>query len=365
MKDSVVKSIRFRWWPIRRLLILPIVSARISAGIAVASFIVAVAGISVSVSGLIVRVTGLSPSELVDAGWVLAVLGIIAAAIYATDGLVRKFTMERTGYEKDARVVDFVNAPTLLPPDYRFVRPNRSREELYPYVDLSADSEYIQAANDLTRRQRSDLYHRWISICPRGFLHLERRVDSYWRPIAVSILLPLTLEGFAKITNPDKSEQTKVIDLGLGDIRDILDRRHPVLLIDTWVVDRRYRSTGHGKQPGIAGGWANALTLRHIAEFWNTGEKGMRQVRESIAAKKSLPNVTFLVETSNQYVSAILRALAFRSAGESKIGDDFYTAPRTTIKGLLPTEFERLATLIADLHKLPIHRGTAPKPRAW
>lgn len=362
----MTRFIRFRWWPIRRLLILPIVSTRVSAGIAIFSFLVGIAGLSVSVGSFIIRFTGLSASDLAVVGWVLASMGFLGAAIYFTDDFVRKFTIQRTGFEKDARIVDFANAPTTLQSEYRFVRPRRSREELYPYVDLSTDSDYIQASNDLTPKQRSELYDRWISICPHGFLHLEKRVDSCWRPIAVSIVLPLSLAGFAKITNPNEKERTKVIDLGIGDLRDTLDRRHPVLLIDTWIVDRHYRSNGHGKQPGVAGGWANALVLRHIAEFWNAKEQtAIDRLRQLITAKGPAPEKTFLVETSNQYLIAVLRALAFRSLGKSKIDIDFYFATESTSKGVAPVEFGRVLAVIASVSRLSIHNGTAPKPPGW
>ena len=230
-------------------------------------------------------------------------------------------------------------------------RPANSDDfQLYPYVDLSHNSAYIRAANDLTRRQRVRLYQRWYRLCPDGFLHLEKLVSGEWRPIAVSIALPLSLEGYASIEAADEDEKKRVIDLGHGGILPELDRRHRILLIDTWIVDRAFKGAGHGKTQ-TSGGFANTMVLRHVAQFWNS--------------RNRFPQITFVAETNNKHLTPALRALTFLPAGRSKINADFFALEKTAMKGLMPREFERLANAMKIIEKIPVHKGTAPYPKDW
>lgn len=326
------------WWHLRRFLLFPIVNSQLSAILAIL--------------GLAVLVVAIWIAQVNSVGWFLAFFCCLGGATYVTDTSVRHFVRRHAPiFEKNIRPEDFTHAPHDLTPEYRFAAPSSSSEsQLYPYVDLSHDSTHIRAENDLTRKERMELYQRWYRLCPKGFLHLEKLVGSEWRPIAVSIILPLSVEGFASLTHGDKNRQIQVIDLDRNDIRTTLDRRHPVLLIDTWIVDRAFGGIGHGKKAD-QGGFANALILRHIALFWNSVNR-FRQV-------------AFLVETDNKYLIPVLLMLAFRPSGYSKIGEVFYQVEKSTLQGLAPEEFKSLTAIIHGLESVPIEGETTARPAGW
>lgn len=259
------------WWRFRKIILLPLTGSTLSAVFAIGAFIVAVGAIPFALA--------------YPLGWILTAIGFVSAVIYFADHTVARYLM-RSGpiFEKGIRSEDFLNAPTEPTSEYRLVSPANSDEsQLYPYIDLSHYSAYIRAANDLTRSQRLRLYQRWYRLCPAGFLHLEKLVGNEWRPIAVSIVLPLSLEGYASIAAADKDEQTRVIDLSHGSILPALDRRHRILLIDTWIVDRAFKGAGHGKTQ-TSGGFANTMVLRDVTQFWNS--------------RNRFPQVTFVTRLS-------------------------------------------------------------------
>jgi hypothetical protein len=222
-----------------------------------------------------------------------------------------------------------------------------SQGQLYPYVDISHETNAIREANDLTRRERAELYENWYLLCPLGFLHLEKRIAGQWYPIAVSIILPLTPHGLDAITALEPARRLRVIDLDRSHILTDLAKRPPrVLLVDTWIVRARFRGNGHGKS-AATGGCADALVLRHIARFWNSANRH--------------PETKFLVESNNRALIPVLAALSFRPAGESKIGADFYIAEKSEMKGLVPHAFAELVAAIDALESVPMHVGSAPR----
>ena len=326
------------WWRLRKMILLPLTGSTLSAVFAIGAFIIAVGAVPLALA--------------YPLGWILTAIGFVSAVIYFADHTIARYLM-RSGpiFESGIRPEDFLNAPTVPTSEYRLVSPANSDEsQLYPYVDLSHNSAYIRAANDLTRSQRTRLYQRWYRLCPDGFLHLEKLVGNEWRPIAISIALPLSLEGYASIAGADKDEQTRVIDLGHGSILPALDRRHRILLIDTWIVDRAFKGIGHGKTQ-TSGGFANTMVLRHIAQFWNS--------------RNRFPQVTFVAETNNKHLTPELRALTFLPAGHSKINADFYALEKTAMRGLRPLEFERLINAMKAIGNMPVRKGTAPYPKDW
>lgn len=326
------------WWRIRRALLIPIVKSPLSAILGVVCFAVLILGVSITYLNV--------------AGWVLAILSFLGGITYFSDYGIRRFVRRHAPiFEKNIRPEDFTNAPQALTPEYRFAAPSDSSDlQLYPYVDLSHYTAFIRAENDLNRQERLALYKKWYQLCPTGFLHLEKLIGSEWRPIAVSIILPLSLAGFAAITRGDKDHQTPIIDLGRNDIQEKLTRRHGLLLIDTWIVDREFGGRGHGKKPG-QGGFANALVLRHIGQFWNSSNR--------------FPEVTFLVETDNKHLVPILSSFAFRPGGHSKIGEVLYEVNKSMMIGLAYEEFKRLVLAIRALESMPIEKGTVAPPSDW
>jgi hypothetical protein len=175
--------------------------------------------------------------------------------------------------------------------------------QLYPHVDLSDHSFFIQAENpDLTRDQRYSLYERWYGLCPDGFMHLEKWDGRQWRPISVSILLPLSGSGYRSITAQSEAHRLSVVDLDADGIRPRVTGKNPFLLIDTWIVDREggFGGAGHGKSDS-RGGNANLLVLRHLTLFWTPATR--------------LRHLCILVETANRTWCALLRCCPSGRAG--------------------------------------------------
>jgi hypothetical protein len=284
----------------------------------------------------------------------VAGLGMIAGMTYALDGYVKRFFM-RVAPGQDSKISpgDFYHAPLVPDGGYRLVHPvDASRAQLYPYVDLSDHSPFIQAENDLTRDQRYRLYERWYGLCPDAFMHLEVLQRDQWRPISVSIVLPLSAEGFRAITTKDKAHRLSVVDLDHEGIMSRPDRRHPCLLIDTWIVDREggYGGAGHGKTES-RGGNANLLVLRHVTRFWNSATR--------------FRHVVFVTETANPRLVSALEMMSFTKTGTSNIGEDFYRTSPEQMDAMDPAAFGRLKGALRKIESVRVHQGTAPVPAGW
>jgi hypothetical protein len=168
--------------------------------------------------------------------------------------------------------IGFAFSVTYLPEDpeaipklkYRYVRPRSgsvatNRNLLRPYVAFSGGDLAIAGAHaDLTIEGRYALYERWFQINPAAFLSLEKRNWlGNWKPIAVSILLPLTVAGREKLS----TGQVEVLGLNEFYIASTGVKAN-VFLIDTLIVKRwlQGRNRGYGF-PG--------LTIKHIADLWD------------------------------------------------------------------------------------------------
>ncbi|MGO9902953.1 MAG: hypothetical protein ACLP0J_25435 [Solirubrobacteraceae bacterium] len=321
------------WWTARRVLPLPIVNNQLSAGLAAVSLVVLVAGWTL-------------------VGVVVVAVGGVGFVAYGGDRMVRWYITRKPEPDQQICPRDFKNAPSLVPTDFRFVAPSDAGlTQLYPYVDLSHHSDYVREENTLSHKDRLRLYGRWYDLCPRAFLHLEKLVAGEWRPIAVSIMFPLSPAGFKSITRGGRNPTISVVDLDAGGIAAELSEDNRVLLIDTWIVDRKYKGAGHGKTTS-QGGFANALVLRHIAEFWNSGMR--------------FPSIKFLVETNNGYlIPTLCDGFHFKSRAPSKIGVNFYDLETADFKAIAAEQYERVIDAVRALEATPILSGTASPPAGW
>ncbi|MFI5783247.1 hypothetical protein [Nocardia sp. NPDC051570] len=290
-------------------------------------------------------------------GWpalIVAVLCVYAAFWYALDAHVMRVAMRvAAGQDSKIHPRDFLYAPAAPDAGYRLVKPtDMSMAQLYPYVDLSDHSVFIQLENDLTRDQRIVLYQRWFELCPDAFMHLEKKSDDHWQPIAVSIMLPLSPTGFRAITSRDAAHRIRVIDLDQDGILRRPATRNPVLLIDTWIVDREggHGGAGHGKSE-TRGGNANLLVLRHLAQFWNSANRFRQMI--------------FLVETANPRLTPTLETLSFRPSGASGIGEAFYSTSSAQFDAIAAAEFAHIKTQVRSVQHVPVDVGTVPRPRDW
>jgi hypothetical protein len=329
----------FRLWRHMRPLVRSASSARMASMYSISGFVLAIVAIPIALIAW--------PAVF------LAGVGMFAGFGYAMDGYVKRFSMRvAPGHDSRIHARDFYNPPVAPDGGYRLVTPTEaSQAQLYPYTDLSDHSLFIQAENDLTRDQRASLYERWYTLCPAGFMHLEVREGDHWRPIAVSIMLPLSGAGFKAITARDK-RRLSVVDLDESGIRRTLDRAHPFLLIDTWIVDREggFGGAGHGKS-GSRGGNANLLVLRHLTQFWNSARRSA--------------HLTLLVETANPRLIPALQMLSFRKSGTSNIGEDFYMTSIDQVDAVARAEFAKIKAALKQIESAPVHAGTAPVPPNW
>jgi hypothetical protein len=329
----------FRLWRHMRPLVRTASSARMASMYSISGFVLAIVAIPIALIAW--------PAVL------LAGVGMFAGFGYAMDGYVKRFSMRvAPGHDSRIHARDFYNPPLAPDDGYRLVTPTEaSQAQLYPYTDLSDHSLFIQAENDLTRDQRASLYERWYTLCPTGFMHLEVREGDHWRPIAVSIMLPLSGAGFKAITARDAHRQS-VVDLDENGIRRTLDRAHPFLLIDTWIVDREggFGGAGHGKSD-TRGGNANLLVLRHLTQFWNSSRRSA--------------HLTLLVETANPRLIPALQMLSFRKSGTSNIGEDFYMTSIDQVDAVARAEFSKIKAALKQIESVPVYAGTAPVPPNW
>ena len=169
--------------------------------------------------------------------------------------------------------------------EYRF-RYVSTDADLSPFVQLSDAESVITGANPgLEGEARRELYRQWCQWTARfeqmpwydprnevkTFLTLERlQPDGTWLPIAVSILLPLTREGGRHLRLFRQSDT-------VGRVGGVAHHQERVV---------RYHHHG----------WAVALLLRHVSEFWNA------DFRRS---------VTFLSEPDNPRIAKMLNDLRF------------------------------------------------------
>ena len=207
----------FRYWRFVRPLLRTTSSPRSAFTLSAVGAVLAVASLSLTAYAW--------PAAIVAVGAMYPTVG------YSMIGRAKRVAMHvAVGHDSSIKPRDFINAPRSVDTGFRLVRPaDASWAQLYPYVDLSDHSLFIQMENDLTREQRYELYERWYSLCPKGFMHLEKQgPDGNWRPISVSIMLPLSGPGYRTITAKSEPHRLSVVDLDWDGIPVGSDRRESV-----------------------------------------------------------------------------------------------------------------------------------------
>jgi|GEM_PF-2429553 len=308
--------------------------------------------ISATVS-IIALVLGVWLSLLNPLGIALIVIGGLAGIVFLIDvALMSHFRSSARPFETDISPDDFAGAPGRLDTIYRFVAPSDGSErQLYPYVDLAHNNDFIRGANpDLDRARRLRLYCSWYEACPDAFLHLEKCVAGTWRPIAVTIVLPITQTAVARVRSVDRKRQIGIVGLEQPFIDKHLGPHTRCLLIALWLIDPLYAGAGQGKQDG-RGGFGNALVLRHIARFREPSERPR--------------GVSFLLETNNHYMMPALIGFGFRQAGKTRRGTSLYDVDDASLYEEAPQFAKQLETRMRDLKAVVISIGTAPKPADW
>jgi hypothetical protein len=166
---------------------------------------------------------------------------------------------------------------------------------LKPFVTFSDQEMAISLSNPSLRgNERLRLYQRWLRHSPNSFMILENLPDG--TPVAVSILLPLTEEGWAKV----RHKQIDIINLQDWEIGD--DTEETIILIDTLIVGKGpgWRLF-HRRKDHEGNLWP--FLIEHLALFWREGQP-----------------VTLIVEPDQVGVLKLCRELGFdaESCGTKK-----------------------------------------------
>jgi hypothetical protein len=204
--------------------------------------------------------------------------------------------------------------PDLRHRDRHRFRYVRGQKDLEPFVALSDAEEVIAGVNPgLKGKKREKLYDRWCQWTVydeslswhdqknrvKAFLILDQKQqDKSWLPIGVSILLPLTVNGFRYLRPTQKENQTLSGNRNAAALESwgLVRGKSTRLLLDTWIIRKQSSPPGKALKRFEHYRWGVGLLLRHIAEFWDPD---------------SGSEFTFLCEPDNPKIATMLRDLRF------------------------------------------------------
>ena len=157
---------------------------------------------------------------------------------------------------------------------------------LKPFVTFSDQEIAISLSNPSLRgNERVRLYQRWLRRSPNSFMILESLSDG--SPVAVSIILPLTEVGWAKV----RCKEIDIIELQDWEIGD--DKEETIILIDTLIVGKGPAWwLFHRRKDHEGNLWP--FLIEHLARFWRDGQP-----------------VTLIVEPDQDGVLKLCRELGF------------------------------------------------------
>jgi len=135
---------------------------------------------------------------------------------------------------------------------------------LKPFVTFSDQEMAISLSNPSLRgNERLRLYQHWLRRSPNSFMILESLPDG--NPVAVSIILPLTEEGWAKVRRKE-IDIIKLQDWEIGDCKT-----ETIILIDTLIVGKGAAwRLFHRRKDHEGNLWP--FLIDHLALFWQDGQ---------------------------------------------------------------------------------------------
>lgn len=150
------------------------------------------------------------------------------------------------------RLDEIMQTPTY-DPRWRF-RNAVSDREIEQIARMCQDDPVFQKANPkLTLQERIGIYKNWFKWCPASFLMLLEYADED-HIVAISIALPLTAKGAARLWNAE----VDCLKLVERDLSRAIEQTKSVLL-DTLFVAPQYRRRHKG--------YAFAMVFKHVAKF--------------------------------------------------------------------------------------------------
>ncbi len=209
-------------------------------------------------------------------------------------------------------------------------------DDLAPFVEFSDNDDAISAAHpDLKGPARHALYKKWFGLNPDSFLILDHKdTEGKWRPVAVSIVLPLSKAGFEHLRDgTSDAVGLKPEEVIRADQPDMANAPH--LLLDTWIIDPEFR---HGQSHG----YGQALITRHLASFWEPERQ---------------PVVNISVEPDAGSVRKLLEQAHFR---EPEGGSNLYDLEVDTRNLSTSLIMNRIARNFETCRNWPVEGETVP-----
>ncbi|WP_174285339.1 hypothetical protein [uncultured Sphingomonas sp.] len=255
-------------------------------------------------------------------------LSLVAATVGGTVLVWIASTRPRQGYVGLAHLMSVPERPSKYA--YHVSMPD-GPPGLAPFVEIS-DAEIAIALRhvELHGGARNRLYERWWRWRPDIFLALfktDGRLGA-WRPIAVSIVLPLTADG------------AEFSHAGTGGAVD-LDFSHitppgfapAALVVDTWIVEAKgSKLDARGRKRRVpTNRFANALVLLHIGVLLPVG---------------ALAEI--IVEADNKQLKMLLQLIGFKARGGGDKNDH---------RSVRPEDVEGNANLQRILANVDLLRG--------
>jgi len=254
-----------------------------------------------------------------------------------------------------------VQRPDMSLLDRHRFRYIRKPEDLEPFVTLSDAEAVIAGANPgLKGKEREELYDRWCQWTVqdeslpwhdpanrvKSFLLLDQKQpDEAWLPIGVSILLPLTIDGFRHLRPIRRGDQVLSKNLNAATLegRDLALEPSTRLLLDTWIIRQRPCAPGKPLQRFEHYRWGVGLLLRHVTEFWDPDSKA---------------EVTFLCEPDNPKIAGMLNDLRFSEKDRDAVSGKLFVLKYPLAEDKVGPEeqhiIERIMANIRTIRSIPI-----------
>ena len=243
----------------------------------------------------------------------------------------------------------------LLPPkpgqvglgaDFRFrkvrdVHNAHDGNDLAPFVSMSDQSEDIAGSHPtLHGETRHELYKKWHAWNPDSFMILDHKdVSGNWNPVAVSIILPLSQEGFAALKHGENGkdavtlEESEVVKKSADGFT-----ASPYLLFDTWIIDPDFRQ-------GKTHGYGQALLTKHLSTFWDP---------------KKQSEVHLSVEPDAESVRHLAKEAGFH---DPEPGSNFYDRPINTRELTTQPLLQKFVSNIVACQQWPVVGEPLPPSR--
>ncbi len=155
---------------------------------------------------------------------------------------------------------------------------------LSPFVTLSdGETDITTAHPGLLGERRRQLYRGWWERNPQCFLSgVEPNRQGHGIPVAVSIILPLTQEGFDKFLSGEAQTVNMEREPDLSDLTEFIlppgqSAKH--ILLDTWIIKPTGRKDGNAKRYRTRF-YPTSILNYHLAQLTPDGMEDVKVIVE-------------------------------------------------------------------------------------